>query len=193
MPWTKNFDVEEALRKGGLVFWSQGYEATSMTDLLAAMGIQKGSFYDTYGSKRAVYLRALEQYADDRFRSFANLIEDLPAREALRRSIEAVHDECSGPHGDRGCMVVNGALEMAPADVGAQRIIARSLERHERFYADLIRGGQAGGEISPALDADATAKAMLAIVMGMRVFSRSGASLASIRTLADQAIALLDH
>ena len=57
----------------------------------------------------------------------------------------------------------------------------------------LIEAGQDAGEISAKLDAAATAKSMLALVVGMRVFSRSGATKASLRTLADQALALLEH
>ena len=62
MPWEKQFDVDVALERAGEAFWSHGYETTTMRDLLSAMGIHKGSFYDTYGSKKKVYLVALDQY-----------------------------------------------------------------------------------------------------------------------------------
>ena len=53
MPWEKQFDIDEALQRAGETFWEKGYDATSMQDLMNAMGIQKGSFYGTYGSKKA--------------------------------------------------------------------------------------------------------------------------------------------
>ena len=62
MPWEKQFDVDAALERAGEAFWANGYEATSVRDLLNTMGIQKGSFYDTYGSKKTAYLMALRQY-----------------------------------------------------------------------------------------------------------------------------------
>ena len=63
MPWTKSFDPQTALRKAVDVFWTKGYDGTSMNDLLHAMGIQKGSFYDTFGSKHEIYLQAMDQYS----------------------------------------------------------------------------------------------------------------------------------
>jgi len=193
MPWTKNFDVDEALRKAGETFWAQGYDATSMTDLLGAMGIQKGSFYDTYGSKRDAYLRSLEQYTDERFASFDEQVQGLRPKEALRALIEAIHGECIGSEGHRGCMLINCALELAHSDTGAQRIVQRGLETHEQSFADLICAGQGAGEISAELDPGATAKALLALVMGMRIYSRAGSSRACLRTLADQALELIER
>ena len=192
MPWQKNFDVDTALRKAGETFWTQGYDATSMRDLLGAMGIQKGSFYDTYGSKKQAYLRALEQYQDERFGFFASLVEGLGPKLALRRLIDEVYDDCISPAGHRGCMVINCALELAHSDTAAQRVVQRAFETHERSYQDLIEAGQAAGEIPAKLDAAATAKALLAVVMGMRVYSRAGAPKATLRTLADQALALIE-
>jgi len=193
MPWEKNFDVNVALQRAGEAFWAHGYEATSMQDLLEAMGIRKGSFYDTYGSKREVYLRALEQYADSRFAHFGSLVEGQGPKESLKTLIEAIYEECIEHEGHRGCMVINCALELAHSDTAAQRAVQRAFEHHEQSYADLIRAAQAAGEVDGELDADATAKAMLAVVVGMRVFSRSGTSRATLRTLADQALELIEH
>ena len=193
MPWEKNFDVDVALRKAGQTFWAQGYQATSMCDLLDAMGIQKGSFYDTYGSKHEAYLRSLEQYTIERFGHFSEVAEGLAPKAALRALIDEIHRECSGPDGHKGCMLINCALELAHSDTAAQRQVQRAFEAHEQSFEDLIVAGQAAGEISAQLDAAATAKSMLALVVGMRVFSRSGATKASLRVLADQALALLEH
>ena len=192
MPTEPNFDVEETLRKAGETFWTNGYEATSMSDLLTAMGIQKGSFYNTYGSKKDVYLKALEQYANARFADFSNRVAGQGPKQALTSLLQIVADECLSRNGHKGCMVINCALELAHEDTAAQRSVQRSFDTHEQAYADLITAGQAAGELDASLDASATAKAMLAIVIGMRVMSRSGAPGASIRTLKDQALQLLE-
>jgi TetR/AcrR family transcriptional repressor of nem operon len=193
MPWEKNFDVDVALEKAGATFWSNGYEATSMRDLLEAMGIQKGSFYATYGSKRTAYLRSLEQYTNTRFGYFAGLIEGQAPKQSLETLINIVYEECTGANGHRGCMLLNCALELAHSDIEAQRAVQRGFEFHEQSYTDLIIAGQAAGEIHADLDAAATGKAMLAIVMGMRVLSRAGTSNAALQTLADQALLLLER
>ena len=89
--------------------------------------------------------------------------------------------------------MVNCALELAASDTAAQKAVERAFETHEKFFQERILAAQKAGEVSSEIDAAATAKAILAIVMGMRVFSRAGASKATLRTLADQALALIDR
>ena len=192
MPREKNFDVDDALAEAGETFWSQGYKATSMTDLLEAMGIRKASFYDTYGSKREAYLRSLQQYSDERFSYFASLVDGVSPKASLRILINKIYKECTGPEGHKGCMLINCALELAHSDTDAQRLVQQSFKIHERSFADLIKAGQATGEISLDLDAKATAQSMLAMVMGMRVFARAGSSRKTLRTLADQILELIE-
>ena len=62
MPWEKNFDIDLALDKAMGIFWSRGYEATSMQDLVECMGINRGSLYDTFASKRHLFIAALHRY-----------------------------------------------------------------------------------------------------------------------------------
>lgn len=191
MPRHKNFDVDAALEKAAEVFWDKGYDATSMTDLLAAMGIQKGSFYDTYGSKRDAYLRALEDYSNRQFAALLDSIAGKGPRESIEFAIQAALADCSSPKGHRGCMVLNCALELAHTDTGAQRIVRQSFSTFEEGYETLIRAAQAAGEVSQDLDASATAKAILALLMGMRVHVRAGAPRSTLEVLAGQALGLL--
>lgn len=191
MPWETRFDIDETLEKAGETFWSKGYEATSMRDLLDAMGIQKGSFYNTYGSKHQAYLRALDQYSSARFAELEQLVEGLEPVEALRSMFAAIGDDCVSTDGHRGCMVINCALELAHEDPEAQAVVKRSISRHERLIRGLIQAGQRSGAIDPELRSEAAAKAMMSFIMGMRVYSRSGSDLGAVRILADQAMGML--
>jgi TetR/AcrR family transcriptional repressor of nem operon len=70
MARTKEFDKERALASAMDVFWRSGYENTSMEDLMGEMGIAKQSLYDTFGDKRALYLKAMAFYRNLRRCSF---------------------------------------------------------------------------------------------------------------------------
>jgi len=191
MPWEKQFNVDDALAKAGETFWAKGYEATSLRDLLDAMGIQKGSFYDTYDSKHAAYLRSLEQYAEARMDDFRQRSAALGPTDALRKLFDWIYEDCIGPTGYRGCMVINCALELAHADPQARVIVKQAITAQERLMADLIQSGQRRGEIDDSVDPFATATIMMSFVMGMRVYSRSGGDPSAVRLLADQAIGLV--
>ena len=71
----KQFDQDEALLKAMEVFWSRGYEAASIQDLVRHMGINRQSLYDTYGDKHALYLLALERYSEVESRRLIDLLE----------------------------------------------------------------------------------------------------------------------
>ncbi|HEX9701827.1 MAG TPA: TetR/AcrR family transcriptional regulator, partial [Rhodospirillales bacterium] len=62
MPRPREFETSEALNQAMQVFWTKGYEATSLADLIGAMNLSKSSFYDTFGSKHEVFLAAIEHY-----------------------------------------------------------------------------------------------------------------------------------
>lgn len=192
MPSSKNFDVDAALDRAGETFWSNGYEATSMRDLLLAMGIQKGSFYDTYGSKHQAFLTALEKYGERSVSGMAELRTRLSPRAALAAMFDLIQADCVGANRDRGCMLVNCALEMAPRDPDAQKVVQAGFKRHEGLIRTWIEQGQAEGDIRADLDAKAVAKTLLGLIMGMRVHARAGSSKATIKTIADQAMSLLD-
>src|SRR3982074_997360 len=61
----KGFEQEKALRKAVRLFSQQGFAATSTDDLLRVMDVGRQSMYDTFGDKRALFLKALEVYVTE--------------------------------------------------------------------------------------------------------------------------------
>ncbi|TXL21394.1 hypothetical protein BMR06_00995 [Methylococcaceae bacterium HT5] len=79
MARSKAFNEEEVLDKAVAVFWAKGYEATSMQDLVEAMGIQRGSLYATFGSKQQLFLQSLERYGKVVVKQFLDILESKPS------------------------------------------------------------------------------------------------------------------
>ena len=103
----KEFDRDQALHKAMEVFWSRGYEAASIRDLVEHMGINRQSLYDTFGDKHALYLQALDRYQEVETRKVFELLERTPSvKKALRQLFGAVVKGalCKGPR--RGCLWV---------------------------------------------------------------------------------------
>src|ERR1700749_792118 len=110
----KEFARDEALHRAMEVFWSRGYEAASVGDLVKHMGINRQSLYDTFGDKHSLYLQALDRYREVEGGKLFELLESSGSvRGALRRLFEGVV-ECSLGGGERrGCFVGNAMSEMA--------------------------------------------------------------------------------
>ncbi|MEZ4403936.1 MAG: TetR/AcrR family transcriptional regulator [Kofleriaceae bacterium] len=191
MPWDKQFDVEHARHQAMVAFWSHGYEATSMQQLLDAMGIQRGSFYATFASKHQLLIETLRQYDDARRESFASLAEAQSAQSIVRGLFEQIAAEAGSRAGQRGCYLVNSALELAPRDAEVAAIVTRAFAETEAFFKDAIAHGQRRGEVAAHVDPVATARALLGLLLGLRVLARSGAAKPVIAAIVEQATAMV--
>jgi TetR/AcrR family transcriptional repressor of nem operon len=190
MPWEKQFDRDEVLNRAKLAFWAGGYEGVSLEKLLGSMGIQKGSFYATFGSKHEVLLESLRRYVSERFTEFDGLAATYPPLEALRQHLDIVLAESNGVAGSYGCFLVNASLELAPKDEQVRKITTKALKFHEGFYQRLFEAARQRGDVEKSFDVAGKSSALLGMVLGMRVMSRAGMPRAALRTLHEQALSL---
>jgi TetR/AcrR family transcriptional regulator, transcriptional repressor for nem operon len=191
VPWEKQFDRAVALKRAQHLFWKSGYEKSSLSALLRAMGIQKGSFYATFKSKRHVFLEALKLYIEERFAAFEALTDRGSPIAALHSHLDEVVAESTGPDRAMGCFLVNCATEIAPRDRAVRDVVEATLQGHAKFYERLLAQAKRAGELPATFDVGVHASALLGLVLGMRVMARGGASARTIRHLREQAEMLL--
>ena len=191
MPWEKQFNRDDALQRAQRVFWRSGYEHSSMNMLLKGMGIQKGSFYATFRSKHHVLVETLQLYIDQRFASFQVLGAVAAPLTALRRHLDEVVEESTGPDRFMGCFLVNCATELAPKNRAVRDIVTKTLQAHAAFYQALLERAKDAGDLPRDFDAATQSTALLGLVLGMRVFARGGSEAGTIRALRQQAERIL--
>lgn len=191
MPWEKQFDVDAALGRAMDAFWSRGYEATSTQDLLARMGINRGSLYDTFGSKRELFMKALEHYQATYQGPKVAAAQGRTPRETIGALFDGLVAEALGDDGRCGCLLVNTALELAPHDEEIAGIVAAGLRDIEAFFRETIEKGQQVGEISGGVDAAEVARALLGLMVGLRVLARSLPDKPVLEAIAARAKAML--
>jgi TetR/AcrR family transcriptional repressor of nem operon len=163
------------------LFWSRGYEATSIQHLVARMGIQRGSLYGAFGDKRALFFAAIERY--DRVMT-ARLLATLDAPgsglAAIRRFFR-LKVKAAGERGrPRGCLVTNSATELASADRGAASRIGASLGKIEAAFQRAVVRAQQAGEIDPARDARALARFLTSSAQGLSVMAKASPDRATL-------------
>ncbi|MFJ6076066.1 TetR/AcrR family transcriptional regulator [Streptomyces sp. NPDC093065] len=169
----KQFDPDVAVDQAMDVFWRKGYAGTTPQDLVEALGIGKGSLYNTFGSKHALYERALRRYRDQQAAALvAALEEGGPVKARLRRTLEFLVEMDLADPGRRGCMAVNAAAELAGTDEVATELVQRMLDRTEGAFRALIEEGLRSGEIAPGRDPAALGSMLLNTVVGLRLMAR---------------------
>ncbi len=192
MPWEKTYNERDVLDSAMLAFWRHGYEGTSMQDLVDATGINRGSIYAAFTSKRALFLRALRHY-DRIYREqhLRRVSEANPPREAILAAFVSAARKPADANRPWGCLLVNSALELSPHDPEVQVLVQQSLRAVEQFFRIHIEAGQHSGEINAGIDACATAQALLGLFLGLRVLTRAEANPGAIDSIVDQARAML--
>lgn len=192
MPRTKEFDPDAALQSALELFWRRGYEATSMADLVAHLGLARASIYATFGSKHDLYVKALARYGEQ---CDARLVDALsqpgPALPAVRGVVRRYAEEAVGETGARGCFVVNTAIELAPHDAESACRVQASWDLLETLLTSALTRAGLQGELPAHSDPRALARLLLVLLQGIRVVGKAGGDPARVRGAAEQALSLL--
>jgi TetR/AcrR family transcriptional repressor of nem operon len=187
----REFDEGTVLDAAVLCFWKQGYEATSIRDLVAETGITAASLYNAFGDKRALYQKALDHYIEASVADRIRRCGMLPPRQAIEAFFEDIVKRSLNDRDRKGCMLVNAALDMAPHDPAFRRIVADVLLGIEAFFLACIRAGQADGTVTRSLPAETLSRNLLGVLMGIRVLARVRPERALLEDVATPALALL--
>ncbi|MFW7340482.1 TetR/AcrR family transcriptional regulator [Pollutimonas sp. H1-120] len=188
----REFDEEIVLDKAVQCFWNQGYEATSIRDLINETGLTGASLYNAFGDKRALYQRALDHYVNCSVAQRIQSCDALPPREAIDAFFADIIQRSLSDPQHKGCMLVNAALELAPHDPEFQEIVAGVLKQIERFFFEHLSAGQANGSIGKSMPPDILAKHLLGVLMGVRVLARVRPEPELLKGIVAPALALLD-
>ena len=192
MPWEKSFDVDQATRRAMTVFWSKGYDATSLPDLLEATGINRGSFYNAFGSKRNLFLLTLLTYDREERRAMLDEIGAMSdPMEAITEVFERMIAHSLADKDFRGCFLVFWARERARHVEQVGEAVRKGFDDLERFFLEQIMAAQIKGSIRPDMDPQETAKGLLSLSVGLRVMARGIATPASLSAIKRQALQLL--
>ncbi|MEM0982732.1 MAG: TetR/AcrR family transcriptional regulator [Planctomycetota bacterium] len=172
----REFDVDEALDKAMDAFWARGYEATSVADLMGAMGLQKGSIYKAFGDKHSLFLRALDRYLDEVIEAVKSAISSAPdERMAVRGWLSGVvAGRCSRSNRRRGCFAINSLVELAPHDPEVNTRLRRHLEQLRGLIVPVVAAGQSKGLLRDNASAEAATDMLIAFVQGIVADARLG-------------------
>ena len=170
----REFEHDAVLDRAMRVFWSRGYEATSVQALVDHMGIQRGSLYATFGDKRALFLAAIDRY--DRVvtaKLLAALEEPASGMEGIRRFFRLKIEWAVAAKRPRGCLVTNSATELASRDRRTATRVGAVLTKIEAAFHRAVIRAQKAGEIDPAQNPRALARFLTSSAQGLSVMAKT--------------------
>ncbi|UFX43002.1 TetR/AcrR family transcriptional regulator [Bradyrhizobium sp. 41S5] len=187
----RGFDVEAAVERAMDVFWSRGYHATALPDLLRATKLSRGSLYAAFGDKHSLFLRALDRYIADALTRMD--VELDPRKEpvaGLRAYLAGYIERASGANGRRGCLLVATAMELAGQDAEVGRRVANFFKTMEARVADALSRAEAAGRLADGVEPASAARILVCFVWGLRVVAKTAQTRITWQATAD---ALLDR
>ncbi|MGE6228738.1 TetR/AcrR family transcriptional regulator [Paenibacillus chitinolyticus] len=170
----REFDEDAALDAAMRLFWEKGYEAASLTELTARMGIQRPSMYAAFGSKKELFEAALRSYTQAHAARIRAVLQSRTSvKDAFRALFEGiVADEYEGSL-NRGCFSINTMVELAPHDEKFE-ILTREHQLYlSVIFQETIERGIRTGELDAVLEARGTAQALLVSLIGLTVMLKS--------------------
>lgn len=188
----REFDPDVALERAIDVFSVRGYHGTSISDLADAMQLTPGSIYKAFKDKRGILLAAFDRYRVLRSTKLKAAIAPVQlGRDKIRAALQFYAEAAHGEIGQRGCLVIATAAELAASDpVAAERVdIAHAT--NEEVMKDCILLGQSDGSVPTSVDAADTARALLCLLQGMRIVGKTGRNRAEMMAVTDVAMKLL--
>jgi AcrR family transcriptional regulator len=186
----REFCVEEALAAALSVFWTQGYEGASLTDLTEAMGITRPSLYAAFGNKEALFRKALDLYEQDKMAYVAAALEAPTARGVAEHLLRGALEMQTSGLDPKGCL---GVISSVACGSEAQSIKAEVLLRQASSQAALLRRfeqAKADGDMPDDMEAASLVRYLTAVNQGLSVQAGAGATPEELGRIVETTLAL---
>ena len=173
----REFDMNQALEQAIQAFWSHGYEATSLSDLMETMDLRKGSIYKAFGDKHSLFIAALDRYLDDllKFNEEAMESGDTP-KDAVRLWLNSIQKKfCEQPL-KRGCLIINSLVEDAYQDKVAAEKVKAYFTRTQKLLTKTIKEGQDLNQFRKDFTASELSQLIIVSLVGMVAMSKGAIS-----------------
>ncbi|WP_426625907.1 TetR/AcrR family transcriptional regulator [Leifsonia sp. McL0607] len=166
------FDDDVVLSRAMEEFWTHGYSGTSPAQLAEVTGVAKGSLYNAFASKRALFDKCLDLYHQHVIETAREWMgRSGTARECIAAAMKAVVDEDLAQPQRRGCLIGNTAVELAGEDARLSEKLRRMQDESTGWFAERIRQGQVEGDVARHRDAQALAEHVANTLAGLRVMA----------------------
>lgn len=186
------FDPDAAIDAATQTFWSRGFEATALPDLLSATGLSRSTLYQVFGSKQGLFESCLKHYAESLAKDMQHALDTAPSGiEFLEGVLHGFIEESAPEARRRGCLALNSAREFSCRDPRIAKLVSASAQRMMRIFEAAIRRAQSEGDIAAKADARALAAFFLSSVSGLRNMLQTRMERALLRATAAHILSAL--
>ena len=190
----REFDHDDVLRIAFDQFWSKGVRGTSLSDIARDAGVQRGSLYNAFGSKEALFLTAYERYAGEYLSALEKALGTGTLRKRLAAFFNVTIKNFRSGSPPRGCPTTRGLMEVTSVEgeglnESARQAFADLVARIIGLVQDALSGGAERGEFNGA--PEIAALHIVTVTRGLAVLERAFGDEAQLRRIAAHTIDLV--
>lgn len=188
------FDRNQVLHDAMMLFWRQGYNATSLKDLTNVTHLQPGSLYGAFDNKRALFQQALERYFNELEEFAVSVLQspDKPPLTRIRLFFETLLQQSSQDQDKKGCLLVNTLLEIPTDDQEIKQRVTQMLQVIENTFQTALEEAVANGELSPQKQPAVLAKVLITGIFGLHTYNRTQPTVAELQQIIDELLSVLE-
>jgi TetR/AcrR family transcriptional repressor of nem operon len=187
MPRSPTFDRDQKLEEAMELFWEQGYEATSVQDLVDHLGLNRSSLYNTFGGKHDLYLEALDRYRASDNRALRRHLRDAPtALDGIRRAFAAVAEQAT--ENECGCFTTNATVERAACDPSTRERACETFRVTRSLFREAVERAQDEGTVSDARDSQALGRYLTNAYNGLSLTAKTCPSADVVQDIVDETL-----
>lgn len=186
------YEPDEVIDKAMETFWRKGYEATSLTDIEAATGLNRSSLYTAFGNMHTLYMEALERFHERETARVLYALKGAPTvKEGLRRVFKLSVEDLVNDPDHRGCMIVKATAECVPSDPQVTAFVREVDKKTQQMFADTIRTAQMKNELSQAHDPEQLAAYLYSALQGLRLRGKADSNQATLDGIVEITLSVL--
>ena len=189
----REFDEKNVIETATNLFWKKGYNAVSTQDLIDAFGISRSSMYGAYKDKRSLFIIALEHYRETASQGMINLLnENKPFKETISQLLSQLIKDTITDNDNKGCFIVNTAIELAPHDKEILEIIQENRKNIVSALTSSIKKGIDNGELKSDKNPKSVANYFYNLINGLRVDAKVHKDKTNYKEIVEIAMSVLD-
>jgi TetR/AcrR family transcriptional regulator, transcriptional repressor for nem operon len=193
MPRVKLFNEDVVLENATRLFWSKGYNGTSIDDLVKATGISRSSLYDSFGDKHGLFIRSLQRYKQKNNQSLREALTSIASpKERIYRIFYHTLNEILTDRQRKGCFMVNSTTELSGQDKEAIAISCTNMQEMEKTFAQWVSQAQQAGEIPKRQPARAIARYLYSSFSGLQVVGQANPDKKVLTDIVEVTLSVLD-
>jgi AcrR family transcriptional regulator len=182
------FDADKALERAMRVFWRKGYEGTGLSDLTAALRINRPSLYAAFGNKEELFRKVVERYAGEIAAYIPAALQEPTASAVVRRLLLETADKLTDPRNPRGCLTVQGALSCGDEAAPIWKMLMQRRRQAEVVLRKRLERAKSEGDLSTNANPGDLARYVYTVFQGMAVQANAGAKREELRRVAELAL-----